>query len=246
MDAAGAGKVKSIKPLDRPPLLHVSVQESLKSYIADNQLGPGSALPPEGFLAQQLGVSRNSVREAIKALESVGILETRRGIGVFVKAFSFAPLLDNLAYGLGGALREVEEVLEIRRVLEVGLIAKTVALIGEDDIEELRHTVEQMRQAAERNQSFAAEDQRFHNLLFRCQDNRMLTSLIDVFWLAFYKASDFVNLANIDPMATWQDHYDIYAAVAARDVEAARSRLDQHYDGIARLLATRKTAPTPD
>ena len=242
----GVGKVKSIKPLDRPPLLHVSVQESLKSYIADNQLGPGSALPPEGFLAQQLGVSRNPVREAIKALESVGILETRRGIGVFVKAFSFAPLLDNLAYGLGGALREVEEVLEIRRVLEVGLIGKTVALIGEDDIAELRQTVEQMRQAAERNQSFAAEDQRFHNLLFRCQDNRMLTSLIDVFWLAFYKASDFVNLANIDPLATWQDHYDIYAAVAARDVEAARSRLDQHYDGIARLLATRKTAPTPD
>lgn len=239
-------KVTSIKPLDRPPLLHVSVQESLKSYIADNQLGPGTALPPESFLGQQLGVSRNSVREAIKALESVGILETRRGIGVFVKAFSFAPLLDNLAYGLGGALREVEEVLEIRRVLEVGLIAKTVALIGEDDIEELRRTVEQMRLAAERNQSFAAEDQRFHNLLFRCQDNRMLTSLIDVFWLAFYKASDFVNLANIDPIVTWQDHYDIYAAVAARDVEAARSRLDQHYDGIARLLATRKTAPTPD
>ena len=48
-----------------------------------------------------------------------------------------------------------------------------------------------------------------------------------------------------DPMATWRDHYDIYAAVAARDTAAARSRLDQHYDGIARLLATRKTR-TPD
>jgi DNA-binding FadR family transcriptional regulator len=234
--------MKEIKPLARPPLLHVSVQESLKSYIDDNALSPGAPLPPENDLAQQLGVSRNSVREAIKALESLGILETRRGIGVFVKAFSFEPLLANLAYGLGGALREVEEVLEIRRVLEVGLIGKTIALIGEADLAELKDTVERMRRRAERNESFAEEDQQFHHLLFRCQNNRMLTSLIDVFWMAFYKASDFVNLANADPMGTWRDHQEIYAAIEARDGAAARSRLDQHYDGIARLLATRKGA----
>jgi DNA-binding FadR family transcriptional regulator len=234
--------MKEIKPLARPPLLHVSVQESLKSYIDDNALSPGAPLPPENDLAQQLGVSRNSVREAIKALESLGILETRRGIGVFVKAFSFEPLLANLAYGLGGALREVEEVLEIRRVLEVGLIGKTIELIGEADLAELKDTVERMRRRAERNESFAEEDQQFHHLLFRCQNNRMLTSLIDVFWMAFYKASDFVNLANVDPMATWRDHQEICAAIEARDGAAARSRLDQHYDGIARLLATRKGA----
>jgi len=236
--------MKAIKPLARPPLLHVTVQESLKGYIDDNALSPGAPLPPEGFLAQQLGVSRNSVREAIKALESLGILETRRGIGVFVKAFSFEPLLANLAYGLGGALREVEEVLEIRRVLEVGLIGKTIRLIGAEDLAELKDTVERMRQRAERSETFAAEDQQFHTLLFRCQNNRMLTGLIDVFWMAFYKASDFVNLTNADPMATWQDHYDIYAAIEARDVAAARCRLDQHYDGIARLLAIRKDAKT--
>ncbi|TIT84305.1 MAG: FadR family transcriptional regulator, partial [Mesorhizobium sp.] len=92
--------MKSLEPLNRPPLLHVTVQESLRNYIEANRLKAGDALPPETFLAQQLGVGRNSVREAIKALESIGILETRRGIGVFVKEFSFKPLLDNLAYGL--------------------------------------------------------------------------------------------------------------------------------------------------
>ena len=232
----------ALKPLARPVPLHRSVQEAIRAFIIEHNLRAGDPLPPETDLARQLGISRNSVREAVKALESLGILETRRGIGVFVKAFSFEPLLANLAYGLGGALREVEEVLEIRRVLEVGLIGKTIRLIGAEDLAELKDTVERMRRRAERNESFAEEDQQFHTLLFRCQNNRMLTSLIDVFWMAFYKASDFVNLANADPMATWRDHQEICAAIEARDGAAARSRLDQHYDGIARLLATRKGA----
>lgn len=232
--------MKSIKPLSRPPLLHVTVQESLRNYIEDNNLKAGDPLPPESFLAQQLGVGRNSVREAIKALESLGILETRRGIGVFVKEFSFQPLLDNLAYGLADSLRDVEELREIRRVLETGLIGKTIEMIGEDDIAELRAVTERMRSRAERHESFAEEDELFHRLLFRCQNNRMLTSLIEVFWRAFYKASDFANLANSDPLATWRDHHEIVEAVAARDVERARKRLDEHYSGIMQVIETNK------
>jgi DNA-binding FadR family transcriptional regulator len=229
-------RLKDIKPLSRPPLLHVTVQESLRSYIEENKLKPGDALPPESFLAQQLGVSRNSVREAIKALESIGILETRRGIGVFVKEFSFQPLLDNLAYGLGDTLRDVEELRELRRVLEVGLIHKTIDMIGEEDLAALREVTERMRQRAERNESFAEEDEQFHRLLFRCQNNRMLTGLIEIFWRAFYKASNFANLANADPLATWRDHHEIVEAIAARDVERARKRLDEHYAGILQVI----------
>ncbi|WP_205837240.1 FadR/GntR family transcriptional regulator [Neorhizobium sp. T25_13] len=233
----GAVLAKPIKPLERPPLLHVSVQESLRSYIEDNDLTAGAALPPETFLAQQLGVGRNSVREAIKALESVGILETRRGIGVFVKEFSFAPLLDNLAYGLQASLRDVEELLEIRRVLETGLIDKTIEMISDEDVAELRRLSDRMRQRAERGESFAEEDQQFHQLLFRCQNNKMLSALIDIFWSAFYKASGFANLASPTPLATWQDHHEIAEAVAARDVEAGRKRLSAHYSGIRKVIA---------
>ena len=230
-------ETKSLQSLKKPLSLHASVQESLKAYIEENDLRGGAALPPEGALALQLGISRNSVREAIKALESVGILETRRGIGVFVKPFSFDPLFDHLAYGLRGALREVDELREIRRVLEVALIEKTIEMIGDADLAELRATTERMRVRAEHNESFAKEDQQFHQLLFRCQGNLMLTKLIDVFWLAFYKASDFVNLENPDPLATWRDHHDIVEAVAARDVDAARKRLDHHYHGIQGVIA---------
>jgi DNA-binding FadR family transcriptional regulator len=230
----------AIEPVSRPPLLHVSVQESLRAYIRDNALKAGDPLPPEAFLAQNLGVGRNSVREAIKALESLGILETRRGIGVFVAAFSFKPLLDNLAYGLQETLRDVEELREIRRVLETGLIQKTVEMISDDDLAELRRLTEAMRRRAERSESFAAEDQQFHQMLFRCQNNRMLSALIDIFWLAFNKASDFANLDNPTPLATWRDHHAIVEAVAAKDVEAARRRLDDHYSGIQKVLAANR------
>lgn len=237
--------MKSIKPLTRPPSLHSSVQDALRSYIEDNGLQGGQPLPPETFLAQQLGVSRNSMREAIKSLESLGILETRRGIGVFVKEFSFQPLLDNLAYGLGSGLRDIEELREIRRVLETGLIGRTVEMIPEEDIAALRAVTEQMHARALKGESFAEEDQQFHHLLFRCQNNRMLNSLIEVFWRAFYKVSDFANLENSDPVATWRDHHEIVEAIAARDVARARARLDEHYLGIMQVIdRNRQAIPT--
>lgn len=234
--------LKSMKPLTRAPLLHVSVQESLRAYIDDNELKPGALMPAESELATQLGVSRNSLREGIKALESLGVLESRRGVGIFVKAFSFEPLLDNLAYGLGGALRQIEEVIEIRRTLEVGLIGKTLEMISDEDIAELRATVNRMQVHAERGESFATDDQLFHTLLFRCQNNETLARLIDVFWLAFYKASDFVNLDNVDPVATWRDHAAIVDAIETKNLAEVQMRLDRHYEGISRVIATNKTS----
>ncbi|HUH78154.1 MAG TPA: FadR/GntR family transcriptional regulator [Devosia sp.] len=239
--------VKSMARLSRAPLLHVTVQESLKDYIEANALKAGDPLPPETFLAQQLGVGRNSMREAIKSLESLGILETRRGIGVFVKEFSFKPLLDNLAYGLQDSLRDVEELREIRRVLETGLIDKTIEMVSPDDLAKLRKVTAQMKKRAERNESFALEDQEFHQLLFRCQNNHMLSALIDIFWVAFNKASNFNNLDNPNPLDTWRDHHEIVEAVANKNVEQARRRLDDHYRGIQQVIASNRVdAAKPD
>lgn len=239
--------VKSMARLSRAPLLHVTVQESLKNYIEANALKAGDPLPPETFLAQQLGVGRNSMREAIKSLESLGILETRRGIGVFVKEFSFKPLLDNLAYGLQDSLRDVEELREIRRVLETGLIDKTIEMVSPDDLAKLRKVTAQMKKRAERNESFALEDQEFHQLLFRCQNNHMLSALIDIFWVAFNKASNFNNLDNPNPLDTWRDHHEIVEAVANKNVEQARRRLDDHYRGIQQVIASNRVdAAKPD
>ena len=114
----------TLKRLARAPLLHHSVQEALKEYVVENGFKPGDALPAEAELARQLGVSRTSVREAVKALETIGILESRRGSGVYVGAFSFDPLLESLPYGLMIDTRAVHELLDLRCTLEVALAAR--------------------------------------------------------------------------------------------------------------------------
>lgn len=233
---------RALSPLPRPPLLHVSVQESLKRFVAENGLKGGDALPAEGDLAKRLGVSRTSVREAVKALESLGMVETRRGIGVFVRDFSLDALIDNLPYGLGRSLRDIAEIIEIRKTLETAMIGEAIARMPAEDLAELRAITAAMRRRAERGESFAAEDQRFHSVLFRCLDNRMLIRLIEVFWLAFHRAADFFDTDNPDPMGTWRDHDAITRAVANRDVEAARERLALHYRGIGAVIAAAREA----
>src|SRR5690606_31749397 len=135
------------------------------------------------------------------------------------------------------SLRDVEELREIRRVLETGLIGKTIAMISEADLAALRDVTARMKVRAERQESFAEEDQRFHQLLFRCQNNHMLSALIDIFWTAFNKASNFNDLDNPEPLDTWRDHHEIVEAVARKDVEQARKRLDDHYRGIQQVIA---------
>lgn len=226
-----------LKPLVRPALLHHSVQDAIRAFILDNTLRAGDPLPPETELARQLGVSRNSVREAVKSLESLGILETRRGSGLFVRAFSFDPLLENLSYGLLFDLRELAELLEIRRALETGLIGAAMRVMPSSAVAALGEVVTAMAELANRGENFADDDRRFHQVLFEPLGNQTLLKLLDVFWLTYRQASRHTDLLNPELIPTYKDHAAIFEAVAAGDVAEARAALDRHYAGIAGRLA---------
>jgi DNA-binding FadR family transcriptional regulator len=244
MQVNGSQKIQPmtapLQPLDRAPSLHHSVQASLKQFIIDNHLKAGDPLPPEGTLARQLGIGRNSVREGVKALESLGVLEVRRGVGAFVKAFTLGPLLDNLPYAFGQSLREVEEILQIRQALEVSLIEEVVRTMSAADLGELRRIAEVMGTKAARGEDFANEDMAFHQALFAPLGNAMLLALIDTFWRVFYRVSGWTRLETQNPMETYRDHLAIVDAVAARDVATAKQRLAQHYAGISSRLLRRR------
>ena len=233
---AASSHREPLKPLARSATLFHLTQESIKNYILENGLHPGDPLPPETHLARQLGISRNSVREAVKALESLGILETRPGSGLFVSNFSFEALLDNLAYGLMTDLQDLADLLEVRRVLETGMIEAAMPGLANGRLDTLKHLSEKMLAWAEKGDTFPEEDREFHNTLYRHLDNNALLKVLDVFWLAFRKASDHADINDHDPMSTYRDHVAIVDAVATGNAERVRVALDLHYASLENRL----------
>ncbi len=224
--------MKGLEPLQRPPLVSQSVQMAIREYIVSNDLQSDAPLPPETQLAEQLGVSRNSVREAVKALESLGIVETRRGSGIFVKAFSLEPLLGNLQYDLLFNMRDLRELLQVRRVLETGMIGDAMGVMSPERLDRLREIVERMRVRAEKGEAFPEEDREFHQCLFEDLGNETLLELLDIFWLTFQKASEHTDIADYEPEYTYQLHLPIIEALSTGDLQKAADALKQHYSGL--------------
>src|SRR5690606_2819554 len=142
------------------------IRDQVKSYILENDLRPGDPLPNEATLMAQLGVGRHPLREAMKALQAVGIIEIRHGYGTYVGKLGLKSLEDGLAFrmsqSMAGDLREVRNVLAVRQALEVGLADEVVAHFAGGDLAELTEIVDRMESKAERGETFAEEDWEFH------------------------------------------------------------------------------------
>lgn len=234
---------KALRKLPRAPLLHQSVRDALRLFIVENNLQAGDALESENELAAHLGVSRNSMREAIKGLESVGILETRRGLGVFVSSFSFNPLLESLPYGLMRDLKRLQELLDIRQALEESMIGNAIEQMTEADLRSLESALQAMEARADAGEPFSDEDREFHRCLLASLHNETLIKLLDVFWLAFSHASTQASILSSEPLSTYHDHAAIVEAVAERNAERARTALVEHYRGIRERLHEVKNLP---
>jgi DNA-binding FadR family transcriptional regulator len=219
----------TLNTLKRTPLLY-QIQEEVKSYIIRNGLGPGDALPSEGDLARQLGTSRNSVREAVKSLDVLGIVESRPGSGLFVKAFSFDAIIDNLPYGLLFDVRTLEHLIEVRAHLEYGLAERVVEQVDDAQLSALREVLAGMASSAAAGRYDSSADQRFHQVLYQNLDNPVLSRVLDMMWLVVLRARELSQVDDpADPPETVRSHERIYASLESRDVAAMHAAFDHHY-----------------
>ncbi len=235
-----------MEKLNRGPMLTRAIQDQIKRYVTDNALRPGDSLPPENQLAAILGVSRGSVREAIKALESLGIVEVRHGCGVIVREFNFDSVLELLSYGLVFDRSRIGEMLQIRKWLETAAIGEAIEKITDQQIHEIDEVLTRWEARIANGQSTAEEDRAFHRLLYAPLNNASLISLLDIFWVVYHAVPIRAITTDLQPTTTIQDHREILEAVRRRDAAEARQRVLDHFRNIEERIqraACRQEAP---
>jgi DNA-binding FadR family transcriptional regulator len=238
LTTCGRGNVTDHPTVSRRELLHESTQDRVKQFIIDNGLRTGDPLPPEAELARQIGISRPSMREAMRALQTMGVVETRHGVGTFVGHFSFDSFTDGLAFQIDidrqddrGMARDLHELVAIREVLESALVARLAGTYSPDEMAALYDLTAVMERRAAEGEMFANEDWHFHELLYRHAGNRLLIRLLESFWTV----CDRVRQSKPSPeylQTTARHHRELVDALAAGDSEGSARAMTVHFWGI--------------
>lgn len=229
---------------ETPPITRKSAwstTDAIKDLILAERLRPGDPVPTEGELCEQLGVSRSSVREAIRTLASLDIVEVRHGHGTFVGSLSLAPLVNGLSFrarlDAEDELRTLREVLQVRIALDRSvsddLIAEGVGGSGEA----LAALVDEMVAKAEAGEMFIDQDRAFHHLLLQRIDNTLISELVTAFWTIHTDVQPYLGVSpGADYLDTAHAHGAMLRAVQAGDAKAYLTAVDEHYAPLQRAV----------
>lgn len=207
-------------------------QIDIKRYIEEKGLKPGDALPPEDRFSQEIGISRLSLREALKALDSLGIVESRQGEGVFVKAFSFDSILENLPYAMAMTEAQVKNLLYTRAYLELGAIPDVINRIAPANIERMKQLAGAMLERAQQGLASPEHDHAFHVEMYKCLDNAFLDSMIDLFWRTFNRMNTMSTPLPASPAVLEgraRDHIYVVEMLEQRDTFGLISAHRKHF-----------------
>lgn len=210
----------------------------IKDYIMDNHLLPGSRLPTEKELAVALGVGRSAVREAVKSLQILGVLDVKPKEGIVVKRFNFDPIIENLEYGLLVDNSHILELLDLRIALENAYLTSAIEHTTIAQLKELRDIIYDMERKTANGQTILEEDMKFHVAMYANVDNSILRSLLSLFWKMLIKMDAFSGVISDPNNASVIDsHMQLLDAFTKHETERCRMLLNQHYKLKERLIA---------
>jgi GntR family transcriptional regulator, transcriptional repressor for pyruvate dehydrogenase complex len=209
----------------------VSLVEQLEDLIFDG-FEPGDTLPSEGQLAQTLGVSRLTLREATRSLQARGLLEISQGRRPTVAVPNGALVGDFFQTAVRRDSRALLDLLEVRRALEVHIASLAARRAGKGDIGDMEMSIDAMRAGGDQPQAFHAADVRFHENLAAASGNRLLVFLIEALAepLAESRLQSFAGHQSrggtVEDII--QSHEAILDAVRARNPKAAAAAMREH------------------
>jgi len=232
------GKVPLFKPVQqKSENVSQKVVRELKSAIAEGKVKPGDKLPPERTLAEMLGVSRNSLREALRLLKAFGLVTIKHGQGVFVAEQNHDLYIANLLKHASVEKSKLAELFEIRKLLEGQAAVWAVERGTEEQIKALAKLVESTRgklagEPADSPSILAEQDSLFHNLLAEVTNNSVLVtimhSLLDLIYDSRCKAMTVPGRQQ----KSLEEHCRVVEAIQNRKAEDARRAMLTHLQNV--------------
>ncbi|MEV6523052.1 FadR/GntR family transcriptional regulator [Longispora sp. NPDC051575] len=205
----------------------------IKEMIASGELEPGQRLPVEKDLAEALGLSRSSMREAIRALTVLGILEARHGAGVYVTKLGPSDLLE--AFGVVAEISQGATLLDlvrVRKILEPAAVATAAARITEVDLARLREEMAAMARV-DTAEEFIGHDLTFHRIINEAAGNPVLTAILGGLSSRTLRTRVWRGRREEGAIPrTLEEHEHIYRALASRDPEDARTAAAVHITSV--------------
>jgi GntR family transcriptional regulator, transcriptional repressor for pyruvate dehydrogenase complex len=213
------------QPIERRKVYEL-VAERLIARLGDG-LHPGDPLPPERELMHQYAVGRSSVREALRMLESRGLIASQ-GNGAFAVAEPRNPFADGLGMLLADGQTDLQQLFEVRRLLEGEIAGLAAERRTDEQVERLRAAIVAMEQGLDAEETYIAADIDFHLILAEATGNRFVVHLMHAVRDQLRAAFGTVFHVPGSPARSVTDHGGIADAVAARDGARARELMNKH------------------
>lgn len=218
-----------------------AAMDAIKSYIIRSGLGPGDPLPNEATLCEELGVSRSSVREAVRKLEALDIVRVEHGKGMFVGNLSLEPMVETLSFRamVGGVsdMSELRDVIQVRKILDLGVAEQVLDTMEGTVQPRLLDLSDEMVASARNHETFLKADIEFHSIMHRASHNMVLSQLADSLWLVHMAILPQIGLeVSEDLERSAMSHRSMVEAAVAGDLEGYREAVIDHYRPIEAIV----------
>lgn len=230
-----AGAADLITPI-RKTRVAEEIANRIRVLMLDGTFPAGQPLPAERALAERFGVSRGSIRDALRTLETVGLLVTRHGQGTFPQELDVERLVVPLTSVLSYRHDLQDELMDVRRMFEPAVARSAARRISDQDLAELEQILEAQRRKLKTGRSAIAEDTAFHEVLARATRNRVVISIMATLNDLLVESRKLTLKQKGRPGRSILGHEAVVGALRRRDADAAAAAMREHIDQIADIL----------
>lgn len=227
-------EARLIEPIKKTRVAE-EVADRIRTLILDGTFPQGQPLPSERVLTEQFGVSRGSIRDALRMLETIGLIETQHGRGTFPRELTVDRLVAPLASMMAFQSDLRDELMDVRRMFEPAVARVAAQRATEKDFDDLDRILEAQRRKLKKGHSAIVEDTEFHAALARSTGNRVVVSLMATLNDLLVESRTLSLKQKGRPAKSIEGHESVVAALRHRDPDAAARAMTHHIDQIADL-----------